>query len=313
MTTTNFPEPLATPDPLIGSPLSRHVSTAPSKLADYYELTKPRMNFLIVITTTVGFYMAATPATPWFRLLHTAIGTLLCASCAAIANQFIERGYDALMPRTKNRPLPAGRLNLLEALLFGAACGIAGFSYLFLLVNPLTAFLGALTIILYIFIYTPLKRISSLNTIVGAIPGAIPPVMGFTAAQNHLSTQALSIFGILFLWQMPHFLAIAIMYKDDYAAAGFKMLPVVDDSRLSITSRQILLYAAALLPMSLTPVLLHMAGPLYFAAALLLGLAFLYFSFLAATTRTRPNARKLFFASILYLPLLLAFLMLDKR
>lgn len=308
MTTTNYTEPAAELETT--APVA---AAAPSKLADYYELTKPRMNFLVVITTTVGFYMAANPDTPWIRLVHTAIGTFLCAASAAVANQFVERGYDALMPRTKDRPLPTGRINLLEALLFGAACGIVGFVYLFLFVNPLTAFLGALTVVLYVFVYTPMKRVSSLNTVVGAIPGAIPPIMGFTAAHNQISPQALAIFGILFMWQMPHFLAIAILYKDDYAAGGFKMLPVVDDSRLSLTSRQIIVYAMALIPMSLTPTLLHMAGPVYFTAATLLGLAFLSYSLSAAASRTRLDARKLFFASIIYLPLLLAFLMWDKR
>jgi protoheme IX farnesyltransferase len=287
--------------------------SAPSKLNDYYELTKPRMNFLIVITTTVGFYMAATPGTSWVKLLHTAIGTFLCAACAAVANQFIERGYDALMPRTRNRPLPAGRVSLLEALLFGAACGVVGVPYLYFCVNPLTAFLGALTILLYVFVYTPMKRASSLNTVVGAIPGAIPPLMGFAAAQDTISPAALSVFAILFIWQMPHFLAIAILYKNDYAAGGFKMLPVVDDERLSMTSRQILIYSVAMVPVTLLPVQLGIAGPAYFTAAVLLGLAFLSFACSTAATRSRPDARKLFFASILYLPLLLAFLMWDKR
>lgn len=311
MTTTNFPTPGSETE--TDSAVSLSAIETPSKLADYYELTKPRMNFLIVITTTVGFYMAAGADTPWLRLVHTAIGTLLTASCAAIANQFIERGYDALMPRTKNRPLPAGRLSLLEALLFGLVCGVLGVVYLYLFVNPLTAFLGALTVVLYVFVYTPLKRISSLNTVVGAIPGAIPPVMGFTAARNGISPEALALFGILFLWQMPHFLAIAILYKDDYRRGGFKMLPVIDNEQLSITSRQIVIYSLALLPMTLTPTLLHMAGPVYFAAALFLGLGFFAFALTAAATRTRVDARKLFFASIIYLPLLLAFLMLDKR
>jgi protoheme IX farnesyltransferase len=152
-----------------------------------------------------------------------------------------------------------------------------------------------------------------LNTIVGAIPGAIPPMMGFTAARNVITPEALALFGILFLWQMPHFLAIAIMYKEDYRKGGFKMLPVIDNERLSLTSRQIVIYSLALIPMTLTPTLLHMAGPIYFAAALLLGLGFLWFGLFTAITPTRTQARRLFFASIIYLPLLLAFLMLDKR
>src|SRR3954471_2463065 len=150
MTTTNYPEP-AVPD-LTPADVTPVVVATPSRFADFYELTKPRMNFLVVITTTVGFYMAATPATPWLRLIYTAIGTFLCAACAAVANQFVERGYDALMPRTKNRPPPTGRVNLLEALAFGAVCGVGGVACLFLLVNPLTAFLGALTVILYVFV-----------------------------------------------------------------------------------------------------------------------------------------------------------------
>jgi protoheme IX farnesyltransferase len=158
-----------------------------------------------------------------------------------------------------------------------------------------------------------MKRWTTLNTVIGAVPGAIPPMMGFTAAQGALSAEALAVFGILFFWQMPHFLAIAILYKDDYAAGGFKMLPVVDDSRLSVTSRQIVIYAMALIPMSLTPTLLGIAGPAYFTAAVLLGLAFLSFSLSAAASRSRIDARKLFFSSIIYLPLLLAFLMWDKR
>lgn len=289
------------------------VASTPSRLADFYELTKPRMNYLVVITTMVGFYMAAGPDTPWLRLVHVAIGTFLTASCASVFNQFIERGYDALMPRTRNRPLPAGRLSLLDAVVFGAVLGITGVSYLFAFVNPLTAFLGAFTVVLYIFVYTPMKRVSSLNTVVGAIPGAIPPMMGFTAVYDAITPGALALFGILFLWQMPHFLAIAILYKEDYRKGGFKMLPVVDDDRLTMTSHQIVVYALALVPMSLVPVTLNMAGPAYLTAAVLCSLAFLSFSLSAAATRTRLDARKLFFASIIYLPVLFAFLMWDKR
>lgn len=295
----------------VGMPLEVSRPTSKSKLVDYYELTKPRMNFLILITTMVGFYMASRGAMDWLRLFNALLGTLLCASSAGVINQVIERNYDRLMDRTRNRPIPAGRIHPTEAFIFGAACGFAGITELLITVNVLTAALGAFTLLSYVLIYTPLKRITSLNTVVGAIPGAIPPVMGFTAASGALSPAALSIFGILFLWQMPHFLAIAILYKRDYAAGGFKMLPVVDP-HLEQTRKQILLYGLALIPMSLLPALQHIAGVAYFTAAVLLGLAFLSFGVSCAATRSREDARKLFFASIIYLPLLLAALMLDK-
>jgi protoheme IX farnesyltransferase len=269
------------------------------------------MNFLIIITTMVGYYMASHGALDWLRLFNTILGTLLCASSAGVINQVIERKYDQLMDRTRNRPIPAGRIDPREAFIFGAACGLAGTAYLLITVNALTALLGAFTLLSYVLVYTPLKRITSLNTVVGAVPGAIPPVMGFTAAAGGLSPEALTIFGILFLWQMPHFLAIAILYKRDYAAGGFKMRPVVDP-HLEQTRKQILLYGLALIPMTLMPTLLHMAGAVYFTAAVLLGLAFLSFGISCAATRSREDARKLFFASIIYLPLLLAALMLDK-
>lgn len=282
-----------------------------SRWSDYYELTKPRMNFLVVITTAVGFYMAARGNIQWPRLLHTLLGTLLTAAGASVLNQFIEREHDKRMDRTADRPLPAGRLHPLGALVFGALLGAAGTIHLALAVNALTAILGAVTLLSYIFVYTPLKRITSLNTIIGAVPGAIPPAMGVTAVTGALSPEAVALFGILFVWQMPHFLAIAILYRDDYARGGFKMLPVVDPD-LSITGRQIVLYAAALVPVSLIPVQIHMAGAVYFTAAMLLGLAFLTFGISAAATKTRADARKLFLASIVYLPLLLGFLMFDK-
>ncbi len=292
------------------------VATAPravarSRWVDLYELTKPRMNFLVLITTMVGFCVASRGSIDWMLLFHTLLGTALSAASASVLNQVIERERDALMPRTRNRPLPAGRIAASEALWLGIALGIAGVSYLALRVNTLTASLALFTIASYVLIYTPLKRHTSLNTIIGAVPGAIPPVMGFTAAAGALSPQALALFGILFFWQMPHFLAIAILYRKDYSLAGFKMLPVVDPE-LNFTSRQIVLYSTALVPASLMPSLLGMTGATYFTVAVLLGLAFLSFAVSCATTRTRVDARKLFFASIIYLPLLLGVMMLDK-
>jgi protoheme IX farnesyltransferase len=287
---------------------------APSRAADFYELTKPRMNVLVVITTMVGFLLASARGhTDWILLLHAIIGTALCAASASVLNQLIERRYDALMPRTRRRPLPARRIVPSEALWFGVSLAIVGVAYLALLVNLLTALLGLVTIAWYLGLYTPAKRITSLNTVIGAVPGAIPPMMGFTAAHGALSPAALSLFGILFFWQMPHFLAIAILYRNDYRLGGFKMLPCVeDDDAMPITGRMMVLYSIALIPVSLMPVILNIAGAAYFTAAVLLGLAFLSFAVSCAVTATRADARKLFFASIIYLPLLLVAMMLDK-
>jgi protoheme IX farnesyltransferase len=287
---------------------------APSRLRDFYELTKPRMNFLVVCTTAVGYYMAphAGSGGHWVTLLHAILGTALTAASASILNQLVERDYDALMPRTRNRPLPGGRIAPAEALAAGVACGVLGVAYLALFVNVLTALLGAFTLASYVWVYTPMKRTSSLNTVVGAVPGAIPPMMGWTAATAAMGPEPLALFGILFLWQMPHFLAIAILYKRDYAAGGFKMLPVVDPP-LRMTSRMIVLYGLALVPASLTPVAVGMAGAVYLTGAVLMSLAFLSYCISCAVSKERIDARKLFFASIVYLPLLFAVLMIDKR
>ena len=284
-----------------------------AKWVGYYELTKPRMNFLVVLTTMVGFYMASPVQSPLDRrrLIITIIGTALTAAGASILNQFAERRLDSLMPRTRNRPLPAGRIAPIEAFAFGVATGIAGVAILAICINLLTALLGAATLLLYVLLYTPLKRITTLNTVIGAFPGAIPPVIGFTAVHNAVSPGALAVFAILFFWQMPHFLAIAVLYRRDYALAGFKMLPVIDED-LSATGRQIVLYSIALIPVTLTPVFAGVAGQAYFAVALMLGLAFLSFSASCAISKSRLDARKLFFASIIFLPALLGVMMLDK-
>jgi protoheme IX farnesyltransferase len=292
-------------------PAASRARVATSRWTDFYELTKPRMNFLVLVTTLVGFYLAGGSKLNWVLLLPTLVGTALCAAGASVLNQFVERDLDKLMPRTRNRPIPAGRIEPREALITGITLGIAGFVTLALCVNGLTALLGGLTLLSYVFVYTPLKRITTLNTIIGAVPGAIPPLMGFTAVDNAFSAPALSLFAILFFWQMPHFLAIAILYRRDYALAGFKMLPVVDQD-LSATGRQIVLWAVALVPVSLMPVYVGIAGQAYFAVALMLGLAFLSFGVSCAATRERLDARKLFFASIIYLPALLGVMMLDR-
>ncbi len=282
------------------------------RLADYRELAKPRLNFLVLVTTGVGYYMGVRHSMEWGRLLHTLIGTALTAAAASALNQWMERDEDALMKRTADRPLPQGRLAPVEAMAFGLVMAITGLTWLLLKVNALTSGLGLFTLLSYVLVYTPMKRTTTLNTIVGAVPGAIPPVMGFTAVRNELSPEALGLFAILFLWQMPHFLAIAILYRDEYRRAGFKMLPVVDDDLYS-SSRQIVVYCLALIPATLLVIPLRMAGGVYFAAAVVLGAAFLGFGARAAATRSRLDCRRLFLASVLYLPLLLAFLMINKR
>jgi len=278
---------------------------------DFYELIKPRMNLLILGTTTVGFSLAAKTTEQWTRLPNVLIGTGLCAASAAILNQLLEKEYDGLMLRTANRPLPTRRISERQALALGVAAGLLGGFYLLLFVNWMTALLGTATLTSYVLVYTPLKRITTLNTIVGAIPGAVPPMMGWTAVTGSLAAPALALFGILFVWQIPHFLAIATLYRDDYRRGGFKMLPV-DDPDLRRTGRQILLYSAALFPVSLLPVMTRAAGRVYSVSAVLLGLIFFAFALSCATRRTRGEARKLFFVSIIYLPVLLAILMMDQ-
>jgi protoheme IX farnesyltransferase len=286
-------------------------SAGKSRWVDIYELTKPRLNFLVLATTMVGFYMAVRTSSDWLRLPATLIGTALCAAGASILNQVAERRYDKLMRRTADRPLPAGRVAPREAFLYGAVCGIVGVFCLAYFVNVLTATLGAITLLSYILIYTPMKRYTTLNTVIGAVPGGFPPIIGWTAVTGHLQQEALALFAILFIWQIPHFLSIAILYRDDYRAGGFRMLPV-DDTSLAFTGRQIVLYASALIPVSLAPAVLQMAGRAYVVTAIVLGLGFLSFAMNCARSRNRGDARKLFFSSIIYLPLLMAALMLNR-
>jgi len=305
-TVADIPELTALPDRLAPD------AARASRLVDFYELTKPRMNFLVVVTTMVGFYMAL-PAgfSDWALLLHTLLGTAMAAAGASVLNQYVERRYDALMHRTSNRPLPAGRVSPVEALALGVLLSTGGTLYLAAAVNGLTAALGVFTIASYVFLYTPMKRWTTLCTVVGAVPGAIPPMMGWTAVTDSLPPQAWALFGVLFFWQMPHFLAIAILYRDDYARGGFKMLPVVDEN-LVVTGRQAVLYASALLPVTLMPVAMRMAGPVYLLSAFAMGLAFLGFAINCAARKRRADARWLFLVSIMYLPALLGVMMLDK-
>jgi heme o synthase len=277
---------------------------------DLVSLTKPRVVVMILVTTLVGYYVGLTTAPDYVRMLHLIIGTVLAAGGTLALNQFWERALDARMERTRTRPLPDGRLQPLEALLFGGAITLAGVVYLAAFVGALSAAVTAATAVLYLFAYTPLKVRTALCTIVGAVPGALPPVTGWVAARDDLALGAWVLFGILFLWQLPHTLAIARLYRDDYARAGVRVLPVVDEG--SVTERQIVTAALALLAVSLLPTLIGLAGGLYFAGALVLGLALAALGVKQALAPSAASARRVLYASLLYLPALLALLAFDK-
>ena len=273
-------------------------------LGDIGELSKARLSLLVLLTTLVGFLTGWHGPMDWTLLAATLAGTALSAAGASALNQWIERDLDALMPRTADRPLPARRMHPSDALLFGLLCCGSGVALLALLANALTALLSFLTIVIYALAYTPMKRVSELNTLVGAVPGALPPLLGWTAATGQASLGGWILFLILWFWQMPHFLGIAWMYKDQYALAGFKMITLRDPEGWA-TSWQSLIYSAGLLAVSLLPGLLGMASPLYFLAALALGAGMLFLAGDLVRTRSLAAARRLFFASLLYLPLLL--------
>ncbi len=281
-------------------------------LRDYLELTKPEVTSLVVISTLAGFYLASKGSLDLALLLNTLVGTALVAGGTAAFNQFFEREDDAKMRRTMRRPIPAGRLQPRATLWFAAVVSAAGMLYLALAVNFTASLLALLTWGSYLFFYTPLKKKTVLCTAVGALPGAMPPLIGWAAARNTLSLEAWVLYAILFFWQFPHFLSIAWMYREDYARAGIRMLPVVDPSGKA-TGRQMVLCSLALLPVSLAPTLLGMAGTLFAWGSLVLGSAFLYFTVQAALRPSNMRAKRLLQASIIYLPLLFALLALDKR
>jgi len=281
-------------------------------LADYWTLTKPEVNFLVLISTLVGFYLAAPGTMNAWLLFHTLMGTLLVASGTGTLNQYLERRTDAFMRRTANRPLPAGRLTRREALWFGIALSVAGGVELWMVANQLTSVLALATLGAYLVFYTPLKRQTPLCTLVGAFPGAMPPLIGWAAVRNGLSGEAWVLYAILFLWQFPHLLAIAWMYREDYARAGLQMLPRHDhDGRATV--RQIIACTLALLPVSLIPAFTGHAGWVYLVGAGILGMGFLYYGARMAARRTNVLAKQLLMASIVYLPLVFALLMFDRR
>ncbi len=280
-------------------------------VAVYSDLFKARLSLLALLTMLLGFYLGSRGPMDYWLLLHALIGTALVASGAAALNQYFERDYDAHMRRTQDRPLPSGRLQPGTVLMIGWGTAIVGLAWLAWGVNVLTCIVGACSFGVYLFVYTPLKRVTWLNTAIGAIPGALPPLMGWTAARNELSGEGWALFAIQAFWQLPHFLPIAWIYRDEYARAGFKMLPVIDPSGQR-TARQAVSHTLGLLPVSLTPFVFHLAGPVYLGFALVLGLAFLWFAIQFSRHLTIPRARQLFYVSLLYLPLLLAVMALDK-
>ena len=281
------------------------------RLAAYAELTKPRITFLIVLTSAAGFALASPGQINYGALAGAMFGIALLSSGIATLNQYMERDLDALMRRTADRPLPSGKLLPWEALCFGVGLTVAAEIYLATLVNPLTGVLGLTVIAGYLFAYTPLKTRTTLSTMVGAFPGAVPPLIGWAAARGELSIEAWVLFAILFLWQFPHFLAIAWMYREDYERANILMLPVVEpDGR--VTAQQIVVYTVLLLPVSLLPAALGISGRIYLYGAIVLGLLFLYSSLRAAFSKSRQEAKRLLLASVIYLPLLFILMVVDR-
>jgi protoheme IX farnesyltransferase len=273
-----------------------------SRLGDYVALAKPRLNALVVASTGVGYYLGVNQIDP-VTLGHTLVGTALVAAGASALNQVFERRTDGLMRRTCLRPLPDQRLSASEAMGFGCISSTLGASQLALGTNPVAALIAVLTLVFYALVYTPLKRRTPMATLIGAVPGAMPPMIGWAAATGSLSLEAWVLFAIVFLWQMPHFLAIAWLYRDDYQRAGIPLLPVVEPDGRS-TARQAMLYAVALVPASLMPSVVGLAGVSYLTGALLLGTVLAYIAFTFVREQSAARARRLFVASIIYLPLL---------
>lgn len=282
-----------------------------SRVADFVTLTKPELTFLSVVTALAGALLAAPGSVPVEILVHVLLGTGLVGAGAGALNQFTEREYDGLMRRTEHRPLPSGRLHPWEALLFGMVASCLGIIDLAVFTNFLASFLSGVTLVTYVFLYTPLKRITPWSTVIGGIPGALPPMIGWAAVTNDIAFGAVILFTILFFWQMPHFFSLAWMYRKDYARAGYKMLTVVDSSGTS-TSVHIVTYSALLLVASLLPGMCGYSGPLYVGVALLLGIGFIGTGIQLWISRSNEAARRVFFSSLIYLPVLLFIMVIDK-
>ena len=290
--------------------MKRKPLPAKSKVSAFIELTKPRITILILISTALGYYLAESEMINYLNFFYTILGTAILSGGAGTINHCIEKDLDMLMDRTKSRPIPAGLISIKTALSFGLTQSIIGFAILWVLVNQLTAILGLATIVLYLFVYTPLKKITWLNTTIGAIPGAMPALGGWAASANQLSPNAWILFAILFLWQHPHFYAIAIMCKDDYERAGFKMLPVIEKENHR-TNRQIIWHAFLLIPVSLYFVVTGALGIFYFWGALLLGIVYLASGIPLLKESSIKNAKLLLRTSVVYLPLLLIIILID--
>jgi heme o synthase len=293
------------------TPLTPPGSQAGRVIFDIGQLIKARLTLLVLVTTLVGFLLGWHGEMDWFYLFHTLCGTALAAAGAAALNQVFESEFDSRMRRTRNRPLPARRMSINEGLLIGVACSAAGIVYLSLATNLTAGMLTAVTVGTYLFAYTPLKRVTTLNTVVGAIPGALPPVIGWAAARGEASFESWILFAILFLWQMPHFLAIAWLYREDYKQAGFVML-TGDDPDCAVTGRQALLYTMGLISVSLLPIALQITSVWFLPFALLTGAYFFLAAFRFARSGSEVAARRLFVASIVYLPVTLGALVITR-
>jgi len=283
----------------------------PTKLGAYIALTKPEVSLLVLMTTGAGFYMGAHGPMPWLHMLHVIFGTMMIAAGTAALNHYIERESDRFMRRTASRPLPTGQLTPAEALRFGLGLALAGAVDLYYSAGSIACLLGVFTSLSYLLAYTPLKKRTVWATFIGAIPGAIPPMIGWTAATGELGTGAWLLFAILFLWQFPHFHAISWMYREDYARAGILMLPVVDKDGTR-TFRQIVLYAASLVAVSLLPAIMGFAGMLYFFGALVTCTGLVQVCLWAASAKTNTRAKWLMHATVLHIPILLGLMMYDK-
>lgn len=281
-----------------------------TRAGDYLELTKPNIVGLILGTVAAGFYLGSPAALDVPGLIHVVVGSALVAAGSNALNQILERQVDAEMHRTRGRPLPSGRLRAAESTVVAWTMGVAGVVYLMVMTNALVAALAAITLGSYVFVYTPLKRYTSFSTVVGAVPGALPVVGGWAAATGSLELEAWVLFGILFLWQLPHFLALAWLFRDDYARAGLRMLSVTSGAKA--TFRQALVYAVALLPVSLVPTLLGTTGVVYFAGALILALWLIAETVAVSLDHSRRRARRLFLVTVVYLPVMLVLMIVDK-
>ena len=299
----------ARPRPL--APVEGRATSVRQRLADYVELTKPRIVAMVLVATLVGYYLGCPGLPQLVALLHALVGTALAAAGTLTLNQVMEVERDARMERTRRRPLPEGRIAMADALVFGVALLALGLTWLALGANVLSAILTATITVTYLFLYTPLKSVTSLCSIVGAVPGALPPVVGWVAARGSLGAEPWVLFAIMFLWQIPHSLAIGRMYRDDFARAGIRLLPVVDWNGTH-TGRQVVSNCLALLPVGLLPTLMGFAGVTYFLVALGLGLAFLWSAIGLWRRESAADARRLLFASLVYLPVVLGVMALDK-